>query len=75
MSKKDHNWKVVKYIGDGAYYATCKCGYDYACGDCLGREDYTMWKLFPYCPMCGAKKTTFNQKVILLNQDVLVRYM
>lgn len=26
---KDHNWKIIKYSGDGQVYARCKCGYEY----------------------------------------------
>ena len=28
---KDHVWELVKYIGDLAIYAKCKCGYHYNC--------------------------------------------
>ena len=71
---KDAHWKVVKYQGDLAYYATCKCGFDYCCGNGLDRKDDITWTLYRYCPICGARKKWYNFEVIKLEQDVLDHY-
>lgn len=64
---KDRFWKVVKYIGDGAYYANCKCGYEYTCGDIMNRREDEKWTLYSYCPYCGARKKEYNPEVIKTN--------
>ena len=64
----DHEWLVVKYKGDGAVYARCKCGFEYNCGKSRRMEDGT-WsmKQYPtimylYCPGCGARKKRYNEE-------------
>ena len=64
----DHEWLVVKYKGDGAVYARCKCGFEYDCGKSRCREDGT-WTMaqyptiiYPYCPYCGARKKRYNEE-------------
>ena len=64
----DHEWLVVKYKGDGAVYARCKCGFEYDCGKSRCREDGT-WTMaqyptiiYPYCPYCGARKKLYNEE-------------
>ena len=58
----DHNWEVRKYKGDGAYYACCRCGWYYACGSIIDRQKPEEWKMYPYCPSCGAHKKRYNIK-------------
>lgn len=43
----DHECRVVKYQGDGAVYARCKCGFEYNCGKSRCRKDGT-WSM-----ICG----------------------
>ena len=64
----DHEWLVVKYKGDGAVYARCKCGFEYDGGESRCREDGT-WTMaqyptiiYPYCPYCGARKKRYNEE-------------
>ena len=64
----DHEWLVVKYKGDGAVYARCKCGFEYDCGKSRCREDGT-WTMaqyptiiYPYCLYCGARKKRYNEE-------------
>lgn len=63
---KDHNWRLVKYYGDGAIYAVCNCGFKYGCWkfnkDGLGVVPAPE-KLYYYCPQCGAKKTQYTAEV------------
>lgn len=62
----DHNWKIVRYKGDIALYALCKCGFYYHCSTCVRNEDGTwgtkqqVTKIYPYCPNCGARKKTYD---------------
>lgn len=63
----DHEWLVIKYKGDGAVYARCKCGFEYNCGKSRRLEDGS-WSIrqyptvmYPYCPWCGAKKKRYNE--------------
>ena len=71
---KDAHWKVVKYIGDGAFYATCKCKYEYCCGDNMNRKEDITWTLYRYCPECGARKKWYNSEVIKLDEDIVDHY-
>lgn len=66
----DHYWEVIKYSGDIAIYARCKCGFEYRCSHGKREEDGT-WSLeqvidnvYPYCPWCGARKKKYNIKPI-----------
>ena len=70
----DHNWEIRKYIGDIAWYAHCKCGYQYCCSKCSRDEDGTWipqqqlnW-LAHYCPNCGARKKWYNEEPIKINK-------
>ena len=67
---KDSYWKVGKYQGDVAWYARCKCGFQYRCSSNLRNEDGT-WSfkqyistLYPYCPNCGARKKWYNEELV-----------
>lgn len=68
----DHNWQIVKYKGDIAIYAKCKCGFHYNCGGSKRGQD-GVWsltqevkseKIYPYCPFCGARKKYYNDNCI-----------
>ena len=54
----DHTWQLVKYLGDIAIYAKCKCSFRYCCSQgCTPGELKQIPKVFyPYCPNCGARK-------------------
>lgn len=56
----DRHWEVRKYLGDEAFYAYCRCGWHYCCGDCLSHKEPEKWTLYPYCPWCGAHKKWYN---------------
>ena len=65
----DHVWQIVKYAGDISLYARCKCGYHYACSKNKRNPDGT-WSfeqeishLYPYCPVCGARKKRYTEEV------------
>ena len=67
----DHWWHLVRYDGDIAIYASCKCGYRYPCSSSK-RNDDGSWsfvqevtKLFPYCPTCGARKKWYSDDITI----------
>lgn len=70
----DHNWQVVRYIGDSALYARCKCGYRYICSSNTKNKDgtlsfkQTITILHHYCPNCGARKKWYNEEPIKLKE-------
>ena len=69
----DHNWQVVRYIGDSALYARCKCGYQYNCSFNIKNKDGTLQTntiLHYYCPNCGARKKWHNEKPIKLEEPL-----
>ena len=61
----DHNWEIRRYYGNIAWYAHCKCGYEYCCSknskDSLKQE---LGWLSSYCPNCGARKKWYNEEPI-----------
>ena len=64
----DREWLVIKYKGDGAVYARCKCGFEYNCGKSRRMKDGT-WSMtqyptimYQYCPYCGARKKRYNEE-------------
>lgn len=65
----DHEWNLVKYDGDGAIYAECRCGHYYNCGrDLKNKDGLSLFKqiptiFYPYCPCCGARKKRFNSEI------------
>lgn len=65
----DHEWNLVKYDGDDAIYAECKCGHYYNCGrDLKNKDGLFLFKqiptiFYPYCPCCGARKKRFNSEI------------
>ena len=68
----DHTWQIVKFTGDIALYAKCKCGFNYCCST-TGRDENGYWifakqiidpyKIYPYCPLCGARKKYYNDDI------------
>lgn len=70
----DHSWEVREYLGDIAWYARCKCGFEYACSKSKRNNDGT-WSveqeidwLAHYCPNCGARKKWYNLEIIKINK-------
>lgn len=72
----DHNWQIIKYKGDIAIYAKCKCGFYYNCSESIRNEDGS-WspiqevkinKIYPYCPWCGVKKKTYDNEITKINK-------
>lgn len=65
----DHSWRFIRYKDDVAIYASCKCGYTYACYKI--ENIYTILpapeKLHPYCPSCGSRKKTYTPDVVKVN--------
>jgi hypothetical protein len=70
---KDHNWELIKYNGDRAVYARCKCKFEYSIFLYRnGTKDFKVDEngqlmiarkpdtMYLYCPRCGAKKKTYN---------------
>lgn len=67
----DHFWTIRKYPGDSAWYAGCKCGYEYNCSKTewiTYPDGTTAFKtvlsfLYRYCPVCGARKKKYYDVV------------
>ena len=74
----DNTWEVRKYKGDIALYAHCKCGFDYCCSSNERNEDGSWsvkqyvnpYKLFHYCPNCGAHKKWYTEEVRMINKFI-----
>lgn len=70
--RKDHLWQFVKYKGDAAVYAKCSCGFRYGCykKDVLNPLIIISNpnKLYPYCPLCGARKTKYIEEIVRINK-------
>lgn len=67
----DHYWQFVKYLGDAAYYAKCKCGFRYACYKELPDSILitpSPEKLYNYCPYCGARKTRYYEEPVYIDK-------
>ena len=60
----DHGWQIVRYKGNMAYYARCKCQYQYACGQQWPNNEIS--KFYRYCPNCGARKKWYSTDVKLI---------
>lgn len=58
----DHVWEVRRYVDNIAWYAHCKCGFEYCCSECKRNEDGALSfeqeirYIYRYCPRCGARK-------------------
>ena len=70
----DHNWEIVKFNGDIALYALCKCGFRYPCSSSTQNTDGSwspkqeVTKIYPYCPLCGARKKRYSADVVKLDR-------
>ena len=69
----DHIWKFVKYEGDVSIYALCGCGFHYSC--CKPKIENRPFPivpnpdaLYPYCPICGSRKTRYIDDIRKLNK-------
>lgn len=63
----DHSWELVKYNGDICIYARCKCKYHYnSKTNVMDKERIPF--LYPYCPMCGAKKKWYSDGIKKINK-------
>lgn len=76
MAKRgtDHSWKLVRYKGDIAIYGLCGCGYRYRCStnkqspDGAFSVEQEVTRLYPYCPMCGARKKRYSDSIEKINR-------
>ena len=59
----DHWWEVRRYQGDAAFYAHCKCGFQYNCSS-FEKDSWKqiITKIYLYCPYCGARKKWYNEE-------------
>lgn len=70
----NHDWVVIRYKGDVAIYARCKCGFEYDCGKSKRLEDgsfsITQYPaiMYQYCPWCGVRKKRYNEEPIKLEK-------
>ena len=62
----DHTWQIIKYKGDIALYAKCKCGFYYHCSRCKQNSfEQEITYLYRYCPHCGARKKWMTDTIKL----------
>ena len=60
---KDRWWRMIRYKGDLAIYAKCKCGFIYNCSTFNTNEYKTKINLlYHYCPQCGAYKKWYENE-------------
>ena len=69
----DHLWRFVKFRGDAAFYAKCSCGFRYGCYKNHSiKQPFPIEpdpeKLYPYCPLCGSKKTRYIADIELIDK-------
>jgi hypothetical protein len=70
----DHNWNIRKYKGDIAFYAHCRCSFQYVCSTDAKTEDgmrttrQIISKIYLYCPQCGARKKWYNEEPIRIDK-------
>lgn len=68
---KDSLWRPIKFKGDGAIYARCKCGFYYPCykgPDATFKVEIDPYKMYHYCPQCGARKKRYLTTIERLNR-------
>ena len=68
---KRNLWNKIKFKGDVAIYAQCKCGYHYACSRLVKKDESWVndeYKFYPYCPMCGVKKRFIATEVTKIDE-------
>lgn len=71
----NHGWQFVKYKTDMAIYAMCcGCGYSYRCDKYDGNNGLKLIPypemLYRYCPICGAKKKWYIDKIKYIDKYV-----
>ena len=65
---KKNVWRTIKFKGDLAIYAECKCGFYYNCSYSKGLKTFIdPYKLYNYCPSCGSKKKKYTTSPKNLN--------
>ena len=66
---KDRFWRPIKFKGDGAIYAKCKCGFYYPCYKASSNliVELDPNKMYLYCPNCGARKKEYFMDIEQLN--------
>ena len=66
---KDGKWEMRKYRGEIGIYAHCKCGFQYGCSrdENPGTLKQIIAIVYPYCPICGSHKKTYNEEPIKMN--------
>lgn len=70
---KDSLWRPIKFKGDCAIYAKCKCGFYYPCYSTntwlnTFKVEIDPNKIYPYCPICGARKKRYLTDVEKLDK-------
>lgn len=70
---KDSLWRPIKFKGDCAIYAKCKCGFYYPCYSTniwlnTFKVEIDPNKMYPYCPICGARKKRYLTDVEKLDK-------
>ena len=66
---KSNRWYIRKYLGDGALYAYCRCGYKYPCYKMTDQFKVTLGYTYPYCPQCGEFK-----RFLFMRDDIKEKY-
>lgn len=67
----DSLWRPIKFKGDCAIYARCKCGFYYPCykgPDATFKVEIDPYKMYHYCPQCGARKKRYLTTIERLNR-------
>jgi len=72
--RKDHYWSFVKFDGNEAIYAVCSCGFCYLCYKSAQPPRVLPLepdpdKLYPYCPLCGARKIKYYPEVKKIKEE------
>lgn len=67
----DHTWQLIKFLGDIAIYAKCKCGFYFNCSRPESGESWAKQvpsAFYAYCPKCGARKKWRTTDIKKLNR-------
>lgn len=68
---KDAWWRPIKFKGDAAIYAKCKCGWYYPCYklmDSTFKVVIDPRKMYRYCPSCGARKKWYKEEITQIDK-------